>query len=129
MTITQISKFEELEKNCNTILRDRDIKFIGIINKLGNLIAGGFRKGVTPIGSENVRKMMYMAIKLDLDMRKDYDDLYGPVSFVISKRSYAQKISIPIRNHMVLVITELNYDNSQIEKFISIFEPTLKDLV
>lgn len=122
------SKLQEMEKNCNRILEDGNIEFIGVINNIGNMIAGGFRKGVVPVGTEEMRKMMYMQLKLDLNMRKDYDILYGPVSYVVSKRSKAEKISIPIGNYMILLITNLNFNNdSKIKEITSIFKSSLTD--
>ena len=119
------SVIEELENNCDKILKDKDVKFFGVVNNLGNLVAGRFQDGIKPIGTNNTRKMMYMQLKLDLNMRKDYDDLYGPVQYVISKRRDAEKISIPIRNYMVLVITKIGFKESKINKIISVFEPIL----
>ena len=105
-----------------------DIEFIGVINNMGNMIAGGFRKGVVPVGTKEIRKMMYMQLKLDLNMRKDYDILYGPVSYVVSKRSKAEKISIPIGNYMILLIANLNFnDDSKIKEIISVFKSSLMD--
>ena len=60
-------------------------------------------------------------------MRKDYDELYGPVSYVISKRSYAEKISMPIGNYTILLITELNFDLAKIDEVILVFKSILKN--
>ena len=124
-SILSKSKIEDLENYCDEILADNNVKFIGVINTLGNLIAGGFRKDVVPIGTEGKRRMMYMQLKLDLNMRNEYDDLFGPVRYVTSKRKDAEKISIPIGNYMILVITNIDFEDSKINKIISIFEPIL----
>ena len=60
LTILQSSQLVNLETNCNLILEYNGIWFVGVIDYLGNLIAGGFKKGITPMGDENTRKMMYM---------------------------------------------------------------------
>ena len=127
MSLLPSNKLAEIEKNCNLILENDNVTFIGVVNSLGNLIAGGFKKNTTIIGTEDMRKMMYMQLKLDLDMRKDYDELYGPVSYVISKRSHAEKISIPIGNYMILLITELNFDPAKIDEVILVFKSILKN--
>jgi len=128
MILLSDSKLQEIEKNCKLILENDSIEFIGVINNMGNLVAGGFRKGVMPVGTEEVRKMMYMQLKLDLNMRKDYDILYGPVSYIVSKRSKADKISIPIGNYMILLIADLNFnDDSKIKEIISVFKSSLID--
>ena len=97
-----------------------------MINSLGNLIAGGFRKGIVQIVTDEVQKMMYMQLKLDLNMRKEYDGLFGSVNYVVSKRKNADKISIPIGTYMILLITETNFDHElTIKKITSTFKPIL----
>lgn len=124
-TILTKSTLETLETRCDEILEQKDVQFVGVINMLGNLIAGGFGKDVEPIGTDDKRKMMYMQLKLDLNMRNEYDDLFGPVQYVSSKRRNAEKISIPIGNYMVLVIANPGFENTEINKIISIFETML----
>ena len=85
LSILSKSVLQELENNCNKVLKNKNVIFVGVVNSLGNLIAGGFRDGVKPLGSNETRKMMYMQLKLDLNMRKDYDNLFGPVRYVSSK--------------------------------------------
>ena len=128
LTILQSSQLDNLETDCNLILEYNGVMFVGVINYLGNLIAGGFKKGITPIGDENMRRMMYMQLKLDLTMRKDYDELFGPVDYVISKRGKITKISIPIKKHMIVLITAkgINYE-SIIKKTGNVFKHSLGD--
>ena len=131
MTEKKISVLESfqvsrLETDCNLILSHSGVKFVGVINYLGNLIAGGFKKGTTPLGSENTRRMMYMQLRLDLSMRQEYDELFGPVDYVISKRGKITKISMPVNKHMIILIIKngINYE-SVIKKTNSIFKSSL----
>jgi len=126
LTILNSSQLDILEFNCNLILEYNGVKFVGVINYLGNLIAGGFKKGITPMGNENMRRMMYMQLKLDLNMREDYDELFGPVDYVVSKREKITKISIPVKKHMIVLITDkgINY-KSVIKKTINVFKSSL----
>ncbi|WP_420544619.1 DUF6659 family protein [Nitrosopumilus sp.] len=125
MSVLTASEIAELEKECSLILENDDVKFVGGINNLGNLIAGGFSKKMKSVGSEQTWKMMYMQLKLDIEMRKDYDELFGPVRYVISKRRDVEKISIPVGSHMILVITKLNFEIAKIEEIIATFKSIL----
>ena len=126
LTILSSSQLNILETNCNLILEYSGVMFVGVINYLGNLIAGGFKKGITPMGNENTRRMMYMQLKLDLTMRKDYDELFGPVNYVMSERGKITKISMPIKKHMIVLITDRNIDcKSVIKKTRNIFKSSL----
>ena len=44
MSVLPSRKLVKIEKKCNQILKNDNIKFVGVINSLGNLIAGGFKK-------------------------------------------------------------------------------------
>jgi len=125
-SILQSSQLSALEDDCDLILNNNGVKFVGVINYLGNLIAGGFKKGMIPMGNENTRKMMYMQLKLDLSMRQDYDELFGPVDYVISKRGKITKISMPINKHMIILIIKngMNYE-SIIKKTNTAFKSSL----
>ena len=126
MTAVNSSELTKLEQQCTTILENDEIKFVGVINTLGNLIAGGSAKDAMPVGTEELQKMMFMQLKLDLNMRAEYDGLFGPVNYVVSKRSNAQKISIPIGSHMILLITDPNFDyEPTVEKINSAFKTIL----
>ena len=127
MSVLTASKIAELEKACGLILENDDVKFVGVINNLGNLIAGGFNKKMKPVGSEQTWKMMYMQLKLDIEMRKDYDELFGPVSYVISKRRDVEKISIPVGSHMILVITKLGFEVAKVGEIIATFKSILEN--
>ena len=128
LTILQLSQLNILENNCKLILEHNGVKFVGVINYLGNLIAGGFKKGIILMGDENMRKMMYMQLKLDLTMRKDYDEVFGPVDYVLSKRGKITKISIPMKKHMIVLITDkgINYE-LVIKKINNVFKNSLGD--
>ena len=126
MTLLQSFEINKLEQECNSILENNKVKFVGVINNLGNLMAGGSAKDAMPIGTEELQKMMYMQLKLDLNMRKDYDGLFGPVIYVVSKRINAQKVSIPIGTYMILLISEPNFDfESILKKNMPIFKSIL----
>lgn len=126
MTLLHSSELKKLEQECDVILENDKIKFVNVINSLGNLIAGGFAKDIVPVGTEELQKMMYMQLKLDLNMRKDYDGLFGTVSYVVSKRNNAKKISIPIETYMVLLIANPDFDyESTVDEITSLFKSVI----
>ena len=67
------SESKDLDHICKQILSLPDIRFCGVINRLGHLIAGGFKDGIIPSESEKERKMAFMQTILDINMRKEHD--------------------------------------------------------
>lgn len=107
MAILQFEKIEELDTKCNEILREDDkIRFVGVINNLGNLVAGGFKAGITQLVDDKKTKMLYMQMVLEISMRRDFDDTLGCVNYIAANRNNALMITIPFNQYVVLVSAE-----------------------
>ncbi len=48
-------EFEKFEQKCDRLLELDEIRFAGLINKMGRLVAGGFKKGITPLEDDAER--------------------------------------------------------------------------
>ncbi|MBM2819131.1 MAG: hypothetical protein HW410_813 [Nitrosarchaeum sp.] len=117
MSVLQLYKIEQLDTKCNDILNEDDkIRFAGVINNLGNLIAGGFKEGVTPLVDDKMTKMLYMQLVLEISMRRDFDDTLGCVNYIAANRNNAVMITIPFNRHVVLISAE---STASIEKIVT----------
>ena len=109
---------KQLDQMCQNILGLSEIRFCGVINKLGNLIAGGFKEGITPLEPDEKQRMMYIQMILDMNMRREHDDSLGPVEYTTSKREKILMISIPISDYVVLLSAEPHADPHQLVKVV-----------
>ncbi len=95
-----------LEYMCNEMLIWDKVRFCGVINNMGNLIAGRFREGLTPHEDDYKRRSMYMQLSLEVAMRREHDDTLGPVEYLASKRGKVLMVSMPILDHIILISAE-----------------------
>lgn len=98
-----VNKYLQLENKCHNLLRNDEIRFVGIINNMGNLIAGGFSECGDLIETDEKRRRLYMQIALEICMRKDFDDTLGKINSVITNRDNVLIITIPMNKHVVLI--------------------------
>ncbi len=89
------------------ILSLPEIRFVGVISNMGRLIVGDYKKGIIPIAEIDHYKMC-MEHALDLFMKKDLDNILGPLNYTISKRDNIVIVTIPVENYMVLISAEPN---------------------
>jgi len=101
-----ISETESLENSCQKILGLPNIRFVGVLNKMGNKIAGGFKKGVTSYLPDKDSRMMYVQLSLEYLMRKDFDEGLGAIDYIASRRGKVTMISIPTKDYLVLISAE-----------------------
>ncbi|MGI9565696.1 MAG: DUF6659 family protein [Nitrosopumilus sp.] len=94
--------FEEL---CKLLLDESQIRFAGILDGMGNLVAGGFREGVEPLKNESERKKMFMEAVLRVRTRQDFDPDLGPVKYAASRRDAVVMMTFPIKGNNVLFVS------------------------
>ena len=67
----------KLEKLCNDIFAlNPNIRFAGIVNRMGTLVAGGMRKRIKSMEGKEYSKVL-LESALRSEMRKDFDEDFG----------------------------------------------------
>jgi hypothetical protein len=95
---------------CKKLLEEDEIRFAGLINRMGRLVAGGFKAAVNPLEDDTERQKMYMELALRVAMRKEFDYSLGPVKYTASRREKAIMMSFPLDSNVMLVSAEPNVD-------------------
>ncbi len=105
-TLEKSHEYSHFQQMCDILLEQEKIRFAGLINSMGKLVAGGIREGLVTLEDEAERQKMYMELALRVSMRKDFDYTLGPVKFSASRREKALVMSFPINNNVLLISTE-----------------------
>ena len=119
--MSQVEKSNEYylyEEKCQSLLKEPEIRFAGLINHMGHLVAGGMKKGMSPLEDEADMRKLYMELILRVSTRKEFDYSLGPVEYSASRREKAVMISFPIGNKVMLVSTETDVNIDETAKKI-----------
>ena len=87
---------------------DSGIRFVGLINEKGHLVAGGMTPGKQPLEDVKKDEMLYLELALRVRMRQEFDAELGPVKFAMSYRDKVIVMSFPIGKEILLVSGETN---------------------
>jgi len=113
----------KLQKICNDIFAlNPNIRFAGIVNKMGTLVAGGMRQSIKPMENEVDSSKLYLESALRSEMRKDFDKEFGKTIYSFSEREKIKIASFPLHNDHLLRVSIEKQEKSH-EKII---ENTLK---
>lgn len=126
--MSNVATNEELEKACQKILSLPKIRFVGVLNKMGNKIAGGFKKGVASYLPDKDSRMMYVQLSLEYLMRKDFDEGLGPIDYIASRRGKVTMISIPTKEFLVLISAQRDANIEDIILHVNSAFTTLPDI-
>ncbi len=103
-----------LEKLCTQVFKsDRRVRYVGILDETGRLIAGGMRKGVSSLEpmSEEIRLMANLTIQLSTD--KTWDRYFGTTQYTFIKREKVSIIVFHIGNKVFLISAEPDFPLQQ----------------
>lgn len=123
-----VNGYLQLENKCQELLKDDAIRFVGIINNMGQMISGGFAEGVDSVETDEKRRMLYMQMALEIAMRKEFDDTLGKINYIATNRNRVLMITIPMDDHVILISAEPTYTADQIiakAQVLELFHPEI----
>ena len=96
----------DFNTTCKKVLDlDDKIRFAGIINEKGKLVAGGLRSGLKSLEDPKDDEMLFMELALRVKMRQEFDKQLGTVKFSLSMREKVIVMSFPLGNSQVLYVS------------------------
>ena len=97
----------DYENLCTIVQKiDSKVRFAGVINSKGRLIAGGMAPSKNRLGDRKRDEMLYMELALRVKMRREFDDDLGSVKFSMSFREKLIVMSFPMENDVLMVSME-----------------------
>lgn len=113
------SKIFDYTKICDQVLQlDGKIRFAGVINERGRLVAGGMKENVEPLENQKDDEMIFMELALRVKMRKEFDKQLGPVNFAMASRQRALAMSFLVNEDILYVVSEPDADYGVLPKKI-----------
>ena len=95
---------DDIKKRMDDILLDSDIRFCGLIDSKGELIAGGFASSIIPMLNDKQRRQMYQELAHRVANRQGFDADLGRVKYSASRRENVVMLSFPFGKYIVLVM-------------------------
>ncbi len=117
--MTQVEKSNEyyvFEQKCQNLLKESEIRFAGLVNPMGHLVAGGMKKGLKPLEEDADMRKLYMELILRVSTRQEFDQTLGVVDYSASRREKAVVLSFPIGNNVLLISADANVNIDETAK-------------
>lgn len=100
-----------------------DIRYAGVVDDSGLLIAGGTRKGIDSIVDQNNEELYLAQTALRKSMRQRFDGMMGKARFAYVEREKISIITFYMNKNIIIVTLEPNVDS---HTAIDIAEDTLE---
>lgn len=113
------------DSKCRQLTAEKEIRFAGIIDEGGQLIAGGFKEGLTPLEGDESKLSGFMEFASRISLRKEFDKTLGPINYIAARRDRLVLISFPfpVTKFVLLISAEPTVDiESLASKVMTIFK-------
>jgi len=110
-------RYLNFEKLSNDIFSlSSDIRSVIVIDKMGKLVAGGMRQGVTSMEEKENSQKLYVEFALRSVMREEFDKEFGKTIYSFSEREKIKLASFPLNNHhnLLRISMEKEADHTKI---------------
>jgi hypothetical protein len=98
---------------CNQVLQfDKSIRFAGIANNMGTLIAYKIQEGLVPLLNEEELENSIMKAVLRMKTREDYESKLGDVIYTFALYKRVKRATIPLDDghHPHLAVLGVSFD-------------------
>lgn len=118
MSNSESLDIEEYQNLCKKILELSEIRFVGFLDRMGNLVVSEFRKDVIPLKDESERKKYFMEAVLRVRTREEFDENIGPTLYAAARRTKVVMMTFTIGNKILFISTEPHIDIDKTAKKI-----------
>jgi hypothetical protein len=107
----------DLSALCNGIFEINErIPFVGIIDLMGNLIAGDMKKGLLSLEKDDRSIRLYLGYAINNILRRDFDNVFGKVLYTFYEREKIKLLTIPIEDNLLLVSIDKSSNHIELIK-------------
>jgi len=95
---------DELKKKMEELLQEPEIRFCGLIDPTGELVAEKLDASIIPLLTDKQRRQLYQELAHRVANRQGFDADLGRVKYSASRRENVVMISFPFGKYIVLVM-------------------------
>lgn len=119
-----IAKYRE---KCNSILAvSPSIRYAGIMNKFGRTIAGGLRKGVTPLLKPDEARNEYFIEATRNQLRKNFERSIGRTEYTFTENEKVKILTLSTEEYFYYITIDKEAAQADVFKSIESIRKLLK---
>lgn len=100
---------------CDRIIKlDRSIRFAGIVNNRGEVIEGGFKKGIEPLLNGTEEQRMYIHSLSNVTILQSYNDRLGTVCYSLTEHEKVILMTFPFTDGILCLSAMPNANMNKI---------------
>ncbi|VFJ12774.1 DUF6659 family protein [Candidatus Nitrosocosmicus franklandus] len=93
---------------------DGNIRFVGLVNKEGEVIEGGFRKGIEPLLNQNEEQDMYLQSLSNINFFQSFSEKFGRLDYLVIRLERITMMTFPLNDKILCISTSSQSNTDKI---------------
>lgn len=107
MSADKSHEYRAYDERCTRLLEEDLVRFAGVIDDGGRLLAGGFDPAISPLERDETRLQSFMKFISKITISNEHDDSLGSVNYIAIRRDRAVLVSFPFPVSRVLLLVSV----------------------
>jgi len=91
---------------CERVIKlDKNIRFAGVVNGNGEVIEGGFQKGVQPLLNGTTEQQMYIQSLSNVVTLRQFTDMLGEFRYSVTEHDKVKLMTFPLGHDSILCLS------------------------
>lgn len=101
----EVSEYQIYDIRCKDALEEEGVRFAGILDETGKIIAGGFKPGVHRLEKDEEKFQHFIDRVIDISLRREHEETLGRLNYISCRRDNVILLSFPfpVTRHVLLV--------------------------
>lgn len=95
MSLVSKVRYPTYDEKCKRLVLEKEIRFAGILDEHGKLVAGGFKQGLIPFEDDMQKLSQFMEFISEISLRRGLDKELGPINYLAARRDKIILLSFP----------------------------------
>jgi hypothetical protein len=110
---------QRYKEKCNSILAiSPRIRYAGIMNKFGRTLAGGLRKGVVPLLTQDEARNEYFIEATRNQLRKNFERSIGKTEYTFTENEKVKILTVASEEHFYYITMDKDTPANEVSKII-----------
>lgn len=115
------SEYHVFDIRCKDVLEEEGVRYAGLLNEHGTIIAGGFKDGIVKLEKDQAKFKNFIDRVIEISLRTEHEETLGKLNYISCRRDKIILLSFPfpVSRNVLLISAEPTVNIEKLAKRVA----------
>lgn len=115
------SEYHVFDIRCKDVLEEEGVRYAGLLNEKGRIIAGGFKQGIVKLEKDQTKFKNFIDRVIEISLRTEHEETLGKLNYISCRRDNVILLSFPfpVSRNVLLISAEPTVNIEKLAKRVA----------